>query len=181
MSLQKSSTTKEMFIKEPNLWNEYHDCRDFSFKGYYNQEDIPINKIIKYLESKSKHKLKILDLGCGINLIYQHLLKKDNKKMTIIGYDYVSYNNSIECDISNLPDEDESIKICIYSQSLMGYNWKEYLIEGIRVLEYNGEMIISESTERYEIIKIYLELKMKIMIDDYIETNRWFIIHAIKQ
>ena len=26
MSLQKSSTTKEMFIKEPNLWNEYHDC-----------------------------------------------------------------------------------------------------------------------------------------------------------
>ena len=43
-------------------------------------------------------------------------------------------------------------------------------------------MIISESTERYEIIKIYLEeLKMKIIIDDYIETNRWIIIHAIKQ
>jgi hypothetical protein len=30
--------------------------------------------------------------------------------MTIIGYDYVSFNNSIECDISNLLDEDESIK-----------------------------------------------------------------------
>jgi len=43
-------------------------------------------------------------------------------------------------------------------------------------------MIISESIERYEIIKIYLEeLKMKIIIDDYIETNRWIIIHAIKQ
>jgi hypothetical protein len=101
MSLQKSSTTKEMFIKEHNLWDEYHDCRDFNFKGYDNQDEILINKIIKYLESK----LKILDLECGINLIYQHF--KDNKKMTIIGYDYVSYNNSIECDISNLPDEDE--------------------------------------------------------------------------
>jgi hypothetical protein len=54
---------------------------------------VPINKIIKYLESKSKHKLKILDLGCGRNLIYQHF--KDNKKMSIIGYDYVSFNNSI--------------------------------------------------------------------------------------
>jgi superfamily II DNA or RNA helicase len=180
MSSQKSSTTKEMFIKEPKLWNEYHDCRDFSFKGYDNQEDIPINKIIKYLESKSKHKLKILDLGCGRNLIYQHF--KDNKKMNIIGYDYVSFNDSIECDISNLPDEDDSIKICIYSQSLMGFNWKEYLNEGVRVLEYNGEIIISESIERYETIKEYLEeLKMKIIIDDYIETNRWFIIHSIKQ
>ena len=34
LSLQISSTTKEMFIKEPKLWNEYHDCRDFSFKGF---------------------------------------------------------------------------------------------------------------------------------------------------
>ncbi len=55
----------------------------------------------------------------------------------------MSYNGAIKCDISNLPDEDESIKICIYSQSLMGFNWKEYLNEGNRVLEYNGEMIIS--------------------------------------
>ena len=51
-----------------------------------SQDEIPINKIIKYLESKSKHKLKILDLECGRNLIYQHF--KYNKKMTIIGYDY---------------------------------------------------------------------------------------------
>ena len=102
--------------------------------------------------------------------------------MSIIGYDYVSFNDSIECDIGNLSDEDESIKICIYSQSLMGFNWKDYLNEGIRVLEYNGEMIISESIERYETIKEYLEeLKIKIIIDDYIKTNRWFIIHAIKQ
>ena len=31
--------------------------------------------------------------------------------MVIIGYDYISYNGSIKCDISNLPDEDESTKI----------------------------------------------------------------------
>jgi len=112
------------------------------------------------------------------------MYREDNKKMSIIGYDHVSFNNSIECDISNLQDEDESIKICIYSQSLMGYNWKEYIHEGIRVLEYNGEIIISESIERYEIVIGYLdELKMKIIIDKYknTNTNRWFLIHAIKQ
>ena len=112
MSSQKSSTTKEMFIKEPN--SQSHDCRDLSFKGYDNQDEIlrsPINKIIKYLESKSKHKLKILDLVCGRTLIHPHLLEKNNKKMTIIGYDYVSFNDSIKCDISNLPNEDDLIKI----------------------------------------------------------------------
>ena len=36
----------------------------------------------------------------------------------------------------------------------------------VRVLEYNGEVIISESIERYEIIKNYIiELKTKILID----------------
>jgi hypothetical protein len=31
MSSQKSTTTKEMFTNEPNLWYEYHNSRDFSF------------------------------------------------------------------------------------------------------------------------------------------------------
>jgi hypothetical protein len=64
----------------------------------------------------------------------------------------------------------------------MGFNWKDYIIEGLRVLEYNGEIIISESIERYEIIKNYInELNMKIINDNYNNTNRWFIINAIKQ
>ena len=64
----------------------------------------------------------------------------------------------------------------------MGNNWKDYLDQGYRVLEYNGEMIVAESTERYESIKNFItEINMKIIDDDYDVTNRWFIIHAIKQ
>ena len=178
MSSQNSKTTNKMFQDNKDLWHKYHNSRDFSFKGYDKQEEIPINKIINYLESKKKRKLKILDLGCGRNKIYQHF--KDNKKFNIIGYDYISYNNSIECDISNLKEEDESVNICIYSQSLMGSNWKEYLQEGKRVLNYNGEIIISESIERYENIKNYIkELGLYIKQDEYINTKRWFYIHAI--
>jgi superfamily II DNA or RNA helicase len=180
MSTQKSETTKKMFETEPKLWIQYHDRRDFSFKGYNNQNEIPVNKIISYLETKQKHRLTILDLGCGRNLIFNHF--KANNKFTIRGYDYVAFNESIKADISNLPEKDESIKVCIYSQSLMGSNWKDYLIEAKRVLEYNGEIIISESIERYDIIKDYLkELEMKIINEEYIETNRWFYIYVIKQ
>ena len=169
-----------MFETKPDLWHTYHDSRDFSFKGYDNQDEIPVNKIISYLETKQKHRLTILDLGCGRNLIFNHF--KANNKFTIRGYDYVSFNESIKADISNLPEKDESVKVCVYSQSLMGSNWKDYLIEAKRVLEYNGEIIISESIERYDIIKDYLkELEMKIINEEYIETNRWFYIYAIKQ
>lgn len=41
-------------------------------------------------------------------------------------------------------EEDESADICIYSQSLMGSDWRDYLTEGHRMLRYNGEFIISE-------------------------------------
>ena len=62
----------------------------------------------------------------------------------------------------------------------MGSNWKDYLIEGKRVLEHNGEMIISESVERYDVIKEYVEsIGMKIIKDDHDETKRWFYIYAI--
>jgi hypothetical protein len=180
MSTQKSDTTKIMFEKSQDLWHKYHDNRDFSFQGYDKQDEIPVNKIISYLETKKNHRLKILDLGCGRNLIYEHF--KDNKKIKITGYDYVSFNNSKESDISDLPEEDESVKICVYSQSLMGSNWKDYLDECKRVLEYNGEMVISESVERYQIIKDYLiSINMHIIKEEHKNTNRWFYLYAIKQ
>ena len=134
---------------------------------------------INYLNKKIKHRLKILDLGCGRNHIKDTF--KENTKFTITGYDHVSCNGSIACDISKLPEEDESVNMCIFSQSLMGHNWKDYLQEASRVLMYNGEMIISESIERYEKIKaVVLEMGLHIKIDDYSETKRWFYIHAIK-
>ena len=179
MSSQNSKNTNKMFKDNPKLWEQYHTTRDQSFKGYDKIDEIPINKIINYLKTKERYKLSILDLGCGRNLIAKHF--KSNKKFTITGYDHISYNGSIKNDISDLPEDDESIKVCIFSQSLMGSNWNEYLNEGFRVLEYNGEMIISESIERYNKIKQYIEeLGMHIKNDDYSDTKRWFCIHAIK-
>jgi len=106
----------------------------------------------------------------------------DNKKFKIKGYDHISFNDSIALkDISKLPDEDDRINMCIYSQSLMGSNWKSYLDEGKRVFDYHGEMIICESSERYDKIKEYVgELELHVKKDVYDAGKRWFYIHAIK-
>ena len=178
MSIQNSNTTNKMFKENKSLWEEYHNLRDYSFKGYKEQDEIPVNKIIKYLETKSNIKLKILDLGCGRNLIYLHF--KSNNKFEIVGYDHVESNGSKSCDISKLNELAESVDICVFSQSLMGSNWKEYLNEALRVLRYNGEIIISESIERYELIKNYIQqLKLYIKFDIYEPTKRWFYLHII--
>jgi ubiquinone/menaquinone biosynthesis C-methylase UbiE len=178
MSIQNSKTTKKMFDDNDTLWHEYHDKRDHSFKGYDKQEEIPINKIISYLETKKNYKIKILDLGCGRNLIRKHF--KNNENFNIKGYDYISHNKSIKCDISELHDEDGTIDICIFSQSLMGSNWKEYIKEAKRVLRYNGEIIISESIERYEIIKEYIEeIKLHIKMSENKKTDKWFYLYII--
>jgi len=178
MSVQNSKNTNEMFKGNVKLWHQYHDNRDISFKGYDNQNEIPINKIMDYLKTKENKKLNILDLGCGRNLIKQYFEK--NKKFEITGYDHVSFNGSIECDISELPNDDETVDVCIFSQSLMGSNWKEYIVEAIRVLRYNGELIISESVERYDNIKQYIDnLGLHYKKIDYSETNRWFYLYLI--
>jgi superfamily II DNA or RNA helicase len=179
-SIQNSKNTHKTLKDDSKEWHDYHDYRDYSFKGYDNQDELPIPIIIKYLEILKDHKLNILDLGCGRNLISEHF--KSSKTINIIGYDHVSYNGSISKDISNLDDvNDQSIDICIFSQSLMGSNWKEYLHEAKRILRYRGEVIIVDSENRYDNIKKHVSELFKIDDDNYDENKRWFKLHCIKK
>ncbi|MBA43225.1 MAG: hypothetical protein CMF62_04340 [Magnetococcales bacterium] len=179
-TIQNSKNTHKLLKKDSKSWHDYHDYRDYSFKGYDKQDELPIQIIIKYLEKLQDHKLNILDLGCGRNLISKHF--ESSKTINIVGYDHVSFNGSISKDISNLDNVNEqSIDVCIFSQSLMGSNWKEYLDEAKRVLRYRGEIIIVDSVNRYENIKDYVLQLFKLDCDNYDENKRWFKLHCIKK
>jgi superfamily II DNA or RNA helicase len=179
---QKSTTTHDYLSKHPEQWKAYHDARDFSFKGYTDQSQIPRNRIITHLEKKAKHKLRILDLGCGRNYIAQHFT--GHSKMKVIGYDHVVEKGS-GAKIGNILDlcddeEDENTDICVYSQSLMGTDKMEYLREGYRMLRYNGEMIICDSVSILDDVQDKLqEIGMKV---EELEHNdsRWFLLCARK-
>jgi hypothetical protein len=92
-------------------------------------------------------------------------------------------------DISDLPDEDGSINICIMSQALMGSNHMKYIDEAVRVLGFGCELWLAESkgkdidnNDKYEKISKYVEdLDMIIMnADDYDETKQYFMIKCRK-
>jgi ubiquinone/menaquinone biosynthesis C-methylase UbiE len=123
-----------------------------------DQSQIPRNRIKTHLEKKAKHKLRILDLGCGRNYIATQF--KEHAKMKVIGYDHVVENDSgaLVGNIVDLGDqeEDENTDICVYSQSLMGTDKMEYLREGYRLLRYRGEMIISDNVSMLEDVKAKL-------------------------
>ncbi len=158
---QKSTTTHEKLRSNPAEWHAYHNSRDISFQGYTDQSQIPRNRIIAHLTTKRKHKLRILDLGCGRNNIARHFTHIDkNHTFTIQGYDHVAEEGSGAC-VGNIADlasqeEDQSAKICVYSQSLMGSDWRDYLTEGYRILEYGGEFIISEHIKMLDDVKAEL-------------------------
>lgn len=160
-SSQKSTTTHEKLRSNPAEWHAYHAARDISFQGYSDQSQIPRNRIIAHLADKRKHRLRILDLGCGRNNIAQHYADADkDHKFAIQGYDHVVEEGST-ARVGNIADlaaqeEDESADICIYSQSLMGSDWREYLAEGHRILRYNGEFIISEHIKMLDDVRAEL-------------------------
>ena len=191
---QKSCTTHEKLQSNPAEWHAYHAARDISFKGYADQSQIPRNRVIAHLGNKRKHRLRILDLGCGRNNIARHFA--DEKKFTIQGYDHVAEEGSgaLAGNIADLAaqEEDEGADICIFSQSLMGSDWCNYLIEGHRILRYNGEFIISEHVKMLDDVRAELgRLGCKIesedadtSANDSVQDNgkvpKWFVLVARK-
>jgi superfamily II DNA or RNA helicase len=166
---QKSSTTHEKLQSNPAEWHAYHAARDISFQGYTDQSQIPRNRVIAYLNTKRKHPVRILDLGCGRNNIAQHFAQSDkDHKFTIQGYDHVVEEGS-GARVGNIADlsaqeKECSAKMCIYSQSLMGTDWRDYLAEGYRILDYGGEIIISEHIKvlddvREELIRLGFKIE----------------------
>jgi hypothetical protein len=188
-STQKSTTTHEKLQSNPAEWHAYHAARDISFQGY-DQSQIPRNRIIARLANRRKDKkIRILDLGCGRNNIAQHFASNKHHKFTIQGYDHVAEEGSGARigNIANLAaqEEDESVDICIYSQSLMGSDWREYLTEGYRMLRYGGEFIISEHIKmlddvRAELVRLGCKVEMENAdsVDGDDKVAKWFVLVA---
>ncbi|MFL6361763.1 MAG: methyltransferase domain-containing protein [Nitrososphaeraceae archaeon] len=103
---------------------------------------IPYEEIIKRIKQLSP-RLQIGDFGCGEAKIMEVI-----EPQRVYSFDHVAINDKVmACDVKRVPLADEALDVAVFSLSLMGKNWPEYIKEAKRCLVTNGILIIAETTK----------------------------------
>jgi len=147
----KSSTMNKKFNDDPESWHRYHKLRRESMKDW---GEIPYKVIANNILYESD---EVIDFGCGDN---QFKLEIPNNKVTSV--DHVACDDLViacdMCDLSNYV-ANESHDVAVFSLSLWGTNYKDYLNEAYRILRRKGFIYIAEPSKHYETIEEQNNLK----------------------
>ena len=139
-SRANSTTTKERLDKDNKEWFYYHSLYKESRKTW---AEIP------YMEMAEKLKKEptwiVGDFGCGENLLSKEITNK------VHSFDYVAIDeNVIACDVSNVPLDDNTLNCAIFSLSLMGHNYLDYIREAYRTVRPYGFIFVCEPATKWK-------------------------------
>ena len=165
-SISNSKTNFERIKKNPKEWYTYHSLYREARKEW---DEIPYKEIAKKI--KSREDWIVADLGCGENLLSKEIKNK------VLAFDFIAKEGEdvIPCDISNLPLDKNIIDVAVFSLSLMGSNYEDYLKESYRILKPYGNLFIAEPKKKGE--RILDDLKKQLtkigfkIVDDYYSSN----------
>lgn len=139
-SVSRSDTTHDKLSKEPSEWYYYHTLYSEKRKTW---SEIPYVEIAKKINVRPDW--VVGDFGCGENL----LSKEINNK--IYAFDHVAIDDTVyACDIKNVPIEDGILDVAVFSLSLMGTNYNDYLKEAYRTLKTYGNIFVCEPASKWE-------------------------------
>jgi ubiquinone/menaquinone biosynthesis C-methylase UbiE len=86
------------------------------------------------------------DFGCG----EAKLAEAVSDRHTVYSFDHVAVNDDVvACDMAHVPLDDETLDVAVFSLSLMGSNFTDYLREAWRTLKLDGQLHVLEATERF--------------------------------
>ena len=147
-----SQITHERIQQDPNVLPDYLAKLDTRKTVWgFNPVNIIADKI-NFGLNIPKHivmKLKIGDFGCGRAELAD--LLRENK---VYSFDHSNIMNDkiIACDIKDLSKHirDGELDIVVFSLSLMGRNWRDYLAEANRCLVSKGWLFIAETTNQLD-------------------------------
>ena len=135
-----SETTHKRMQNHPEEWLDYH--RKLKEKRKTWSVD-PLEELISRVKMMSS-KLKIGDFGCG-----EAKLMEQIGSDRVISFDHVAVNDKVKvCDVKSVSKyvDDASLEVAVFSLSLMGKNWRDYIVEAKRCLPTRGSMLIAETT-----------------------------------
>lgn len=142
---QRSDNLHKYFQENRAEWEHYHRVSEENEQTF---EVIPRNRIVDELKKLKRKNKRIVDMGCGKTLISSYF---ENEQFEFINYDHIAIDKSvIECDIANMPLEDESVDIAILCLAMWGSNCEQYLLEANRVLDGHGVLYIIEATKKWD-------------------------------
>jgi superfamily II DNA or RNA helicase len=137
-----STTMHKEFTDNPDSWFRYHKLRKERMGQW---DEVPYEYIATKIRNRNH---KIIDFGCGENL-FRHCVPHNE----VLAFDHVAIDDSvIACDIKDVSEyvSDESVDVAMFSLALWGTNYKDYITEAHRVLNYGGVIHIAEPAKSYE-------------------------------
>jgi len=175
----KSSTMHKEFTGNPDSWFRYHKLRRESVNSW---DEIPY----EYIATKIKNRNHVVvDFGCGENLMRTKI--PQNK---VISFDHVAIDDSvIACDMKDISQyvKDESVDVAVFSLALWGTNYRDYIKEAYRVLNYGGVIHIAEPAKDYEtaedekkLVKLITNVGFKV-IGDVEKRGKFIYITGFKE
>jgi hypothetical protein len=174
-----SENLHKHFKENKDDWSNYHKIAEENEKSF-PEEEIPYNRVIKYLESiPGKRNKTVVDLGCGKARVSEHF--KNNKRFEFHNFDHIACNETvIERDIRNTELEEYSVDIAILCLAMWGSNCKDYLEEAYRILDKGGRLIIVEAFKRWN-EQIEGEETIENKLVKLLEDNKFTIVKNDEQ
>lgn len=139
-SICNSKTTHERLVQSPEEWYQYHTLYKEKRLSWL---EIPYLEIAKKLSYRPDW--IVGDFGCGENLLSKEIKNK------VYAFDHIAIDSDvIACDMRNVPLDSMSIDVAVFSLSLMGSNYREYIGEAYRTLRNFGKIIICEPASKWQ-------------------------------
>ena len=137
----RSATTQTRLQQNPEEWAQYHTLYREARKDW---SVVPFEEFIRWAKQRSDY--VIGDFGCGEAKVAEALADAH----TVHSFDYVAANDEVTaCDMTKTPLEDATLDVALFSLSLMGANFTDYLREAWRVLKLDGQLHVFEATSRF--------------------------------
>ncbi|MFZ9739016.1 MAG: helicase-related protein [Prochlorotrichaceae cyanobacterium] len=135
-----SQTTHDRLQQNPEEWYLYHTLYREARKSW---SEIPFEVIAEAIQARPDW--VVGDFGCGEALLAERLPNK------VYSFDHVAISDRVlACDMARIPLKDGVLDVAIFSLSLMGLNYFDYLQEAKRLLKPYGLLKIAEPTSRWE-------------------------------
>ena len=170
---ETSQVTHQRFLNNPDEFYNYHEAYSRAREQW---EVIPYQEAINRFRGRPDY--VIGDFGCGQAFLVQELTNK------VYSFDHIAVNDKvIACDMSTVPLRDATLDVAVFSLSLMGTNFVNYLKEANRCLKLDGHLWITEPTARIKDVAQFKKMLERIgfdIRDDITQKGQFTIIEALK-